>query len=101
MSVGPGAPPSTTAMTFGRPGATTSISGDQPNARIWSATSRAAGSSFSPLAGSWTLGVRTSCRVNSTSASASITNATSYVGGVKRPSAAVQPPSTKIVVPVT
>ena len=33
ISVGPGRPPSTTAYTLGRPGATGSISGVQPKSR--------------------------------------------------------------------
>ena len=41
-----------TAITLGRPSATTSNSGDQPNARIWSATSSAAGCSLRLRAGS-------------------------------------------------
>ena len=72
INVGPGRPPSMVATTLGRPGATTSISGSQPKARICSTTSSAAGSSSRPRAGSKTLGIWTSRRVKSTSASPSM-----------------------------
>jgi hypothetical protein len=47
--------------------------------------------------------MRTSCCVRSTRAaeSTALMAARRHVGGSNRPSAAVQPPSTKIVVPVT
>ena len=73
--------------------------------RIRSATSSAAGCSLSPRAGSWTLGMRTSCWVNVDQRGGVDRRSSGprrrQVGGSKRPSAAVQPPSTKIVVPVT
>ncbi len=104
ISVGPDPPPpSITAITLGRPGCTSSSSGAQPNDRIVAATSSAAGCSLSSRIGSWTLGMRTSCWVSSTRAVASmaVIAVRRQVGGENRPSAAVQPPSTKIVVPVT
>ena len=60
------------AITLGRPGATSSSSGSQPKARIWSATRWAAASSLRPVAGSCTLGMRTSSWVKAISASRSM-----------------------------
>ena len=47
-SVGPGPSPSIVAMTLGRPSATRSTCGAQPNARIRASTSSAAGASLEP-----------------------------------------------------
>ena len=105
ISVGPGPPPpSTTAITLGRPGATTSICGSQPNDRIRSATSSAAGSSSRPRAG--IVDARDPHQLlgeldQRGGVDASSSSPRRQVGGVKRPSAAVHPPSTKTVVPVT
>ena len=79
ISVGPGPPPpSTTATTLGRPGATSyDLRRPSPSARILAATSSAAGASLAAVAGSLTLGMRTSSWVKATTASSSTLRSTS------------------------
>src|SRR2546421_2168305 len=72
MSVGPGAPPSTTATTLGRSGALSSTRGCHPKRRICSTTRAAAGPSPSPSESRFTLGIRTSAWAKATRPVASI-----------------------------
>ena len=80
--------------------------GNRNSPGAWAAFAKVGGdfsASHSWRAGSCTLGIRTRSWVSSTSAAPSmaLTASPHHVGGTKRPSAAVQPPSTTIVVPVT
>src|SRR5690606_7809794 len=71
-----------TATMLGRPGATSVTWGCQPNSRIRSSMSMAAGSSAVPAPGSWTVRMRTSCWVNSTTAHSSTGSRSSLAIGV-------------------